>query len=320
MWTFLPILKSTIWGGKTLAPLKNIDGDAGSIGESWEISAVEGSESIVSCGPDKGLSLPRLIEKYGERLVGKKNFKKYGTKFPLLIKFIDAAQDLSVQVHPGDELARRLGHLNGKTEMWYVVGAKRGARLALGFNRPVEHEEFNGLVASGEIEDALRYIPIASGDAFMIPSGTVHSIGKGAFLVEIQQSSDDTFRIYDYHRKDAQGRERELHLDLAGEALNFNFTDGKAQKYQPVENIPVCVASCPFFTVNVLHLDMDVIRDYRELDSFSILIATEGSATIGCGDEKIRLKKGFSVLIPASAKGVSISPDGKFSCLETYIR
>lgn len=321
MWTFLPILKSTIWGGESIAPFKGIETEQKNIGESWEISGVKGDESVVAEGSDKGMTLPALIEKYGENLLGKKNFGKFGNRFPLLIKIIDAAQDLSVQVHPDDEMARRHGQENGKTEMWYVLKSNPGARLALGFNREVDRKEFRPLVESGEIENVLRFIPVKKGEAFFIPGRTVHAIGKGMMVAEIQQTSDVTYRLYDYRRKGPDGKERQLHIDLAEEASDLDFTDGRPQDYKPLNNIPVCLASTPYFTTNVMHLDMEVMRDYREYDTFVILIATEGSATVECGDEKAEISAGHSLLIPASASGVTLSPNGKrFSCLETYIK
>lgn len=320
MWTFTPILKSTIWGGSRIAPFKGIDTQMSAIGESWEVSGVPGSESVVAEGPDAGLTLPQLIDKYGLDLLGKKNFSRFGHRFPLLIKFIDAAADLSVQVHPDDEMARRHGSPNGKTEMWYMIDAAPGARLALGFNRPVDPATLRPLLDSGDIESLLRYIPVKAGDAFLIPAGTVHAIGPGCLIAEIQQTSDDTYRLYDYRRRDAAGNLRPLHIDLAMEATDFNYTQGAPQHYTPVRDIPVCLASTPYFTTNVLHLDMEVMRDYREMDSFVILIAVRGKATVACGESKATLPAGRSLLIPASAKGVVITPEGDFSALETYIR
>lgn len=320
MWSFRPILKDTIWGGSDLAPFKGLSSPRPGLGESWEISGVEGSESVVADGPDEGLTLSALIGRYGVELMGKLNYKKYGDRFPLLIKFIDAAADLSVQVHPDDEMARSLGHNNGKTEMWYVVKAKKGARLALGFNREIAPDEFAGLIRSGEIEDALRFIPVEKGEAFLIPARVVHAIGKGIMVAEIQQTSDDTFRLYDYRRKDAEGKERTLHIELGTKASDLSFTGGKPQDYKPIRDIPVNLATTPYFTTNVLHLDMEVMRDYREFDTFVILIATEGKATVACGDETRELCAGHTLLLPASASGITITPQKKFSCLETYIR
>ena len=194
MWTFNPIFKTIIWGGEKIAPFKGIKTDQTSIGESWEISGVEGSESVVTDGPDAGLTLTQLLKRYGAKLLGEKNYQKYGDTFPLLIKFIDACQDLSVQVHPTDELARERGAKFGKTEMWYVLGAEKDARLANGFNRKVDPAEYENLVETGEIMNVLNFNEIKPGDTFFIPAGRVHAIGKGAFVAEIQETASTTDR------------------------------------------------------------------------------------------------------------------------------
>lgn len=320
MWTFNDIFKQTIWGGNRIPQFKGVKTDLTGIGESWEISGVKGSESVVANGPDAGLTLSELIAKYGEDLMGKKNMTRFGDNFPLLIKLIDAEADLSVQVHPDDELARKRGSEFGKTEMWYVVGASKGAKLANGFNTPVDPADYQRLVSTGEIENVLRFCPIAPGDVYFIPAGRVHAIGKGSFVAEILETSDITYRLYDYRRKDAQGHERQLHTEEAFEAVDFNDTKGEKVDYIAKENIPVNVVTSPFFTTNVLTLDTELMRDYSEWDTFVILIATEGEALVKCGDEEITLKAGHSVLIPASAKNVSIIPHKNFTALETYVK
>lgn len=320
MWTFDPIFKSTIWGGERIAPFKHVATEQRQIGESWELSGVEGSESVVAEWPDKGLTLSELIRKYGASLMGERNLRKFGDTFPLLIKFIDARDDLSIQVHPDDEMANRLGKPFGKTEMWYVLDAAKGARLANGFKEPVEPAEYAGLVESGKIIDELRFDPIKRGDVFFIPAGRVHAIGKGAFIAEIQQTSDITYRIYDYHRKDSQGRERELHTELARQAINFNDCDGRAVRYTERPDIPVNVVTSPFFTTNVLEIDHEVMRDYSEWDTFVVLIATGGEATLECAGQRLDIRKGTTVLIPASANSLTIIPKNTFNALETYIK
>lgn len=319
MWTFLPILKTTIWGGDRIAPFKNIETDESNIGESWEISGVAGSESVVADGPDKGLTLSQLVGKYGADLMGKRNYEKFADSFPLLIKFIDARQDLSVQVHPDDEMAQSLGHKNGKTEMWYVIGADKDSVLALGFKEPVNPADYQDLISSGDIENKLRFIPIRPKEAFFVPAGAVHAICKGAFVAEIQQTSDDTFRLYDYHRKDSNGNERPLHSELAFKALDFNYTGGAPIVCDPEPDVPFSVVKSPYFTTNLLELDHETERDYTDLDSFIIIIATSGKATISCGEDSVILKEGHTVLIPASEKKIIFNPDDRFSCLETFI-
>lgn len=319
MWIFNPILKQTIWGGERIAPYKRIESDLTNIGESWELSGVEGNESVVAEGADKGMTLPALIDKYGAALMGRHNFQKFGNRFPLLIKFIDAREDLSVQVHPDDVMAQRYGQPNGKTEMWFVLKAEDGARLANGFRKPVNPESYESLVESGEIEKELNFVAITPGETYFIPAGRVHAIGAGAFVAEIQQTSDATYRLYDYHRKDAAGNERELHTALAKEALNFNDTDGDPIKFEAVENVPVNLVRSPYFTTNVLNLDAPVTRDYSENDSFTVLIITEGEAELRSGDETLKVHQGQTVLLPASAPRVAITPAPSVSLLETYI-
>lgn len=319
MWTFKPILKPTIWGGDRIAKFKKIHTPFKNIGESWEISGVEGSESVVAEGPDKGVTLSALIDRYGPELVGQKNYAKYGDRFPLLVKFIDASQNLSVQVHPGDEMAQRHGMPNGKNEMWYVLHADRGATLVDGFTHPLSRSQYEKYVKAGNIEQALNYIPISEGDVFYIPAGRVHAIGKGAFVAEIQQTSDATYRIYDYHRVGDDGRERKLHIEEAKEAVDFDGNRGGAVEYLPVMNLPVNIVKSSYFTTNVLNADRELMRDYSEKDSFVVIIATSGKATLTTGDESMEIEAGMSVLIPAKAKSLVITPHGVFSALETYI-
>lgn len=319
MWTFTPILKTTIWGGERIIPFKGLSTSLSEVGESWEISDVPGSESIVNGGPDDGLSLTALIKRHGASLLGKRNYSKFGDTFPLLIKFIDAAADLSVQVHPDDALAKERGYANGKNEMWYVVSATENARIANGFNRTVDPVELDNLLEQDGIENVLNFMNISPGEVYIIPAGRVHAIGAGAFLIEIQQTSDLTYRLYDYHRKGHDGKERELHVTLAKDAINYADTEGHAVEYINRRNIPVNVAKYPFFTTNILEADTEFIRDYAESDTFVILIAAEGEADITCGNETIRLRKGNTVLIPASASGITIAPQHNIKLIETYI-
>ncbi len=319
MWKFTPILKSTIWGGERIAPYKGIRTDLHNVGESWELSGVDGDVSVVSGGPDAGLTLPELIDRHGASLMGHRNYEKFGNRFPLLIKFIDAREDLSVQVHPDDIMARKYGMTNGKTEMWFVLEAADGARLANGFRDPIDPAGYEDLVESGGIEDVLNFVKIRPGDTYFIPAGRVHAIGKGAFVAEIQQTSDATYRLYDYRRKDKNGKERELHTALAKEAVNFNDTDGNPMDYKATENVPVNLVRCPFFTTNLLTADHELMRDYRENDSFVVLIITAGEAEIRSEQGAMNVRQGETVLVPASAKGVSVIPRDSVSILETYV-
>lgn len=320
MWIFKPILKSVIWGGDKIADFKGIETDRHDIGESWEISGVDGNESVVAEGKDAGMTITELVKRDGASLLGSRNFMKYGDSFPLLIKFIDAKDDLSVQVHPDDALANARGAKFGKTEMWYVVDAEQGARLANGFKEEVNPEDYERLVESGEIAEVLNFNDIKKGDAFFIPAGRVHAIGKGSFIAEIQQTSDITYRIFDYKRKDKDGNERQLHTAEAFDAINFKDTDGNAVAYEMHPDLPVNLVTSPFFTTNVWNIDHEVIRDYSEWDTFVILICVGGSAEIFDGDVTLMVSKGMSVLIPASCRSVTIMPYGHFEALETYIK
>ncbi|MBD5358420.1 MAG: mannose-6-phosphate isomerase [Bacteroides sp.] len=320
MWTFNPIFKPVVWGGNKISAYKGIETNLDNIGESWELSGVTGSESVVSDGPDKGMTITELIRRDGISLLGKKNHQKFGDTFPLLIKFIDANADLSVQVHPSDELAQKRGIKYGKTEMWYVVEADHGARLANGFNRPIDDSEYVHLIETGEIMEVLNFNNVKQGDVFYIPAGRVHAIGTGCFIVEIQQTSDTTYRLYDYHRKDKDGNERQLHTEEAFDAINFNDTEGKALEYTLRRDLPVNLVASPFFTTNVYQIDHEVMRDYSEWDTFVVIICIWGAATVTASGESVHIKTGQTILIPASCKSVIVSPEGVFEALETFIK
>ncbi len=327
MWKFHPILKETIWGGSRIAPFKGLADSGKAIGESWELSGVSGSESVVSEGPEAGMTLSSLLDKFGDAILGERNYKKYGNRFPLLIKFIDARHDLSVQVHPDDETAHRHGLENGKTEMWYVMDGHPGATIANGFSKSIHPADYENLVTSGEIEAVLNYVPVKPGDVFLIPGGRVHAICAGVFVAEIQQTSDATYRIYDYRRKDASGNERELHIELAREALSFEPITGAPIKYHDREDIPVNLIKTPYFSANVLNFSEEVMRDYSELDSFVALVVMEGSGRLHCGADRVsdvptemEVKQGDTVLVSASANGLTIIPgDDGLKMLETYV-
>ncbi|MDE6392327.1 MAG: class I mannose-6-phosphate isomerase [Muribaculaceae bacterium] len=320
MWKFAPILKTTIWGGNNIIPLKHMEAAISEVGESWEISSVPGSVSVVESGPDEGLTLNELIDRYGSDLMGERNYKKFDNSFPLLVKIIDAADNLSVQVHPDDSTAAGLGYPNGKTEMWYVLNAGKDARIANGFTRPVDPEEYESLVESGRIEEILKYINIKAGEVYYIPAGRVHAICKNCTMVEVQQTSDATFRIYDYHRKDKDGNERELHTALARQAINFADIEGESVDYTLRPNFPVNVIRSPFFSINILEADTGLMRDYSESDTFVVITALDGETEIICGGKTETLTAGLSVLIPASATGIAIEPHKRVRLLEAYIK
>jgi len=317
---FEPILKQTLWGGDKIISFKHLNDELTEVGESWELSGVENNESVVANGPDKGLSLVEMVAKYREELVGEANYVRFGNKFPLLIKFIDAKQDLSIQVHPSDDLAKKRHNSMGKTEMWYVVGADKGAKLRSGFSEEITPKEYKDRVYNNTITDVLQEYEIHPGDVFFLPAGRVHSIGAGAFVAEIQQTSDITYRIYDFNRKDADGKMRELHTDLAREAIDFEVVDDYRTNYEALENEPVELVACPYFTTSLYDMTEKISCDYSELDSFVIFICIEGSCEI-IDDQKneITLSAGETILFPASTQEVSITPTDAVKLLETYV-
>ena len=317
---FEPILKQTLWGGDKIISFKQLNDTRTEVGESWEISAVEGSESIVAEGPDKGMTLTEVLSKYREELLGEANYARFGVKFPLLVKFIDARQDLSIQVHPSDELAKKRHNSMGKTEMWYVIGADKGAKLRSGFSEQITPKEYKDRVYNNTITEVLQEYDIQPGDVFFLPAGRVHSIGAGAFIAEIQQTSDVTYRIYDFDRKDAKGNARELHTDLAREAINFEVLDDYRTQYDVVENEPIELVACPYFTTSLYDMTEEITCDYSELDSFVIFVCVEGSCTLYDNEKnEVSLKAGETVLMPASIQEVTIVPNGKVKLLETYV-
>ena len=317
---FNPLLKQTIWGGSQITELKKLDNAPERIGESWEISGVQGDETPVCCGTDAGLTLPQLIEKYGADLVGKENFRRYGTTFPLLIKFISAAQDLSIQVHPDDVMAQRMGHPYGKTEMWFITATEAGASLISGFSHPFSAEEYVASLADGTFLTHLQKHDTKPGQCFYNPAGRIHSIGAGNFLVEIQQSSNDTFRVYDFDRRDANGNPRELHVEQAKEALNYNDTEAAPICYKPQLNSAVELVHCQQFTTNLYEANKPITADFSGIDSFVIFICFEGKADF-TDDEgnTFTLQAGQSVLLPATMQKLDIVPQKNFRALETHV-
>ena len=318
---FEPILKQTLWGGDKIIPFKHLNDTLANVGESWEVSAVEGSESIVANGADKGLTLPDMVRKYKEDLVGEANYARFGNKFPLLIKFIDAKLDLSIQVHPGDELAKKRHNSFGKNEMWYVIAADQGAKLISGFAEQITPKEYKERVYNGTFADVLQTCAIKPGDVFYVPAGRVHGIGAGAFVAEIQQTSDITYRIYDFNRKDANGKTRELHTSQALDAINYEVLDDYRTKYEPLKDEPVELVACPYFTTSVYDMSEQISCDYSELDSFVIFICIEGSCLMTDNEgNEVRLGAGETVLLPATTQELTIVPqEGNVKLLETYV-
>ncbi|MBD9147997.1 MAG: mannose-6-phosphate isomerase [Bacteroides stercoris] len=319
---FEPILKQTLWGGDKIIPFKHLNETLPNVSESWEVSAVEGSESVVANGADKGYTLPEMVRKYKEELVGEANYARFGNKFPLLIKFIDAKLDLSIQVHPGDELAKKRHNSFGKNEMWYVIAADKGAKLISGFAEEITPKEYKDRVHNGTFAEVLQTCAIEPGDVFYVPAGRVHGIGAGAFVAEIQQTSDITYRIFDYNRKDKDGKSRELHTSQAMDAINFSdVQDDFRTEYERVQNEPVEMVASPYFTTSVYDMTEEITCDYSELDSFVIFICVEGSCRLTDDNQnEITLRAGETVLLPAAVQEVTIVPeDQRVKLLETYV-
>ena len=314
---FEPLLKQTLWGGDKIIPFKHLNETLESVGESWEISGVKDNETIVSEGEYKGKSLNQLVRELKGKLVGQENYERFGDEFPLLIKFIDARQDLSIQVHPTDEIAHRQGKTRGKTEMWYALESAPGAQLYNGLKQQITPEQYKQMVENDTITDALARYEVNEGDVFFIPAGRIHAIGAGCFVAEIQQTSDVTYRIYDYKRKDKDGNYRELHTQQASESIDYTVLPNYRTEYDMVKNEGVQIAECPYFTTAVYDLNEPMTLDYSELDSFVVLIAVKGEGTITANGEEMKLAKGDTILLPATTGEVKVSGELKF--LETFV-
>lgn len=310
MLKFEPILKSVLWGGEKIASYKGIATDLHRIGESWELSGLPENCSVVAEGPDRGMRLDALLAREGGRLLGKANYARFGNEFPLLVKFIDAQQDLSIQVHPNDALAAELhGARHGKTEMWYVVSADADARLKVGFRREVSPAEYEAAVANHTIADLLADYRVEEGDLFFLPAGRVHAIGAGSFVLEIQQTSDITYRIYDYGRLGVDGRPRELHTELAKRAIDFTVQDDYRTPYEAVRDRAVPLVRSPYFTAMLFELTAAQTLDLAWLDSFVVAVYTAGAGFLRDDrGERMPLRRGETVLVPASARCLTFEP------------
>lgn len=315
---FTPILKEKIWGGNKLKEIFNKDTTGDQVGESWEISGVKGDVSVVENGPLQGKTLTDLQKEFKGEFVGEKIYQQFGEEFPLLIKFIDAKTELSVQLHPNDEIARRRHNSFGKTEMWYILQADKGAEINVGFKETVTKERYLDYLGAGKITDLLNFEKVEKGDSFFIRTGKVHAIGAGVLLAEIQQTSDITYRIYDWDRVDAQGNSRELHTELALDAIDFERKDDFRLTYEKTANTSNEVASCEYFTTNYLQVTKDLSKDYSQLDSFVIYMCISGGVTVQAGEHAEVLKAGETVLLPATSKEVKISGQ-EAELLEVYI-
>lgn len=309
---FVPYLKSTIWGGEQIAPFKGITTDQHTVGESWEISSVPGFESVtaprgIQDDPDLGLNLTQLIDKYGAALVGEQVYAQFGCQFPLLIKFIDAKQDLSVQVHPDDQLAQQRHGCAGKTEMWYIMQAAEGAKIYAGLNQTITPEQYEQLANAETInghspmQDVIATHDAHAGDIFFLPAGRLHAIGAGNLLAEIQQTSDITYRVYDFGRKDANGNTRELHVQQAKDAIDYTVYPDYRATYNPTQTNAELV-QCPYFKVNRIVVEQQAQIDLHT-NSFVVIICLEGQADVN----GIAMRQGETLLVPADANTLTIN-------------
>ena len=317
---FKTIYKDKIWGGQKIRTVLNKDiGALPNCGETWEISGVKGNISVVSEGSLQGQDMEQILNENKANLVGDKVYSRYGNEFPLLVKFIDANDDLSVQVHPNDALAKTRHGSFGKTEMWYIFQADEDATLNSGFNRPLTKEQYLEYFNHGKLMDILNIEKVQADDVYFLPAGRVHYIGKGCLLAEIQQSSDVTYRIYDFDRKDDKGQTRELHTDQSIDAIDFTYHKVSKTQYTDKVNEVVPLVNCPYFTTNKLHFNEAIRRDFSSLDSFVIYVCMSGELTLDYGTGSTSLKTGEAVLVPATIKKITLKPRGWFKMLESYI-
>ncbi|MDL2223296.1 class I mannose-6-phosphate isomerase [Bacteroidales bacterium OttesenSCG-928-M11] len=314
---FAPIYKQVVWGGNKICRFKRTESLEDCIGESWEISSIPNYVSIVSNGKLKGKTLEELLFEYKERLIGKNSLELFGNGFPLLIKFIDAKKPLSIQVHPNDQLAKERHNSSGKTEMWYVVDAEPEAYIYLGFNQKMTPQLYLESLNKGTFINCLKKYQVQKGDAFFLPAGCVHAIGSGCFIAEIQQPSDITYRIYDYDRKDQQGNLRELHTDLAQNAIDYNANYEKKCNSEGIEK--KSLVRCPYFSTNLITLEKGDSYKVKENESFNIYICVEGYVEISDDSYSIELKQGETILIPAENKQAIIKFQERSKLLEVYI-
>lgn len=306
-YSFRPLLKTVLWGGDRISAFKGVSTDLSHVGESWELSAVPGRESVVEGGPDDGKTLTQLVEDYGAALVGEGCCRRFGTQFPLLVKLIDARQDLSVQVHPGDEMAQRLHGCPGKNEMWYVIDADDRALIGAGLSRTVTPDEFKHMVDVGTVADVVAWHRTHAGDVFYLPAGRIHTIGAGNFVAEIQQTSDITYRVFDYNRRDADGNLRQLHTDLACEAIDYRVSDSYAEQVPAPSPGVAGLVKSPYFTVD--RVVVAGSQELPEVPGFLIVMCIAGEARLSGGGSSCRLRQGQTVLVAAAAPALTAEGD-----------
>ncbi len=313
--TFEPIFKERIWGGTKLHDYFNKPISSEITGESWELSTVPNDVSVINNGILKGKNLNELIDQFPEEILGKEVYSRFGKQFPLLFKYLDAREDLSIQLHPNDELAKARHNSFGKTEMWYVMHADKGARLIIGFKDDTNQVDYLSHLNNKTLLTILNEIPVKKGDVFLLETGTVHAIGGGILLAEIQQTSDITYRVYDWDRVDSNGNGRELHTELALDAINFQTVSAK-KEYTAIENKSISVVDCPYFKTNIIELNGE-ISIHRSKDVFTVLMCTDGNLELCINDEKYVYKAGDTVLIPAVLTSFILK--GKATLLEITV-
>ena len=317
---FHPIYKQLIWGGEKLRECYGKTDAPEKTGESWEISHVEDNISLVSNGFLEGKSLEEIIQIYKGELVGHRIFERFGTRFPLLTKFIHSNDDLSIQVHPGDEYAEEHHGENGKTEMWYILDSEKDARLIVGFNQDIDRDILLEKLNDGSLKEVLHFEKVKEGDVIFLPEGRIHALGPGIVLAEIQQTSDMTYRIYDWDRVGQDGKPRELHIEHALNVLDYKAHASYKISYHSELNAPVNLVECPYFSTRLIHIDKKLDRDYATLDSFVIYMCLDGDLDIRyAGESRTRLSRGDTILIPAVFKDLSLIPNQDSSLLEIYL-
>ncbi len=307
---FEPILKERLWGGTKLKEVLGKPSKNDITGESWELSTVKGDVSVVANGKHTGKSLQDLIDINAEALLGKSVVERFGKEFPILIKFIDAKQDLSIQLHPNDELAKERHDSFGKTEMWYIMDADKDANLIVGFNKDVSKKEYSESLKNDTLLDLLNYEQVKEGDTFFINTGKIHAIGAGVLLAEIQQTSDVTYRVFDFNRKDKNGNLRELHTDLALDAIDFEHKDDFKVVYPQNKDRPNDMVDCPYFKTNFIHLTKDMNQDISQRDSFIIYMCVAGKCIVENEFGAVSLQKGETTLVAANSKTIHIKSSG----------
>ena len=318
---FKPIFKDKIWGGKKIKTELGLDyGDLPNCGEVWVLSGVKGNESIVSNGFLEENELNELVEVYMGDLVGEKVYETFGNEFPLLIKFIDANDWLSIQVHPDDELARKRKSGSGKTEMWYTLGADKDTQLISGFNRDMDEATYLKHFEEGTLKEIMNFENVEKDDVFFIPAGRVHAIGPGMLLAEIQQTSDTTYRIYDWDRIGVDGLPRELHTEDALEAIDYTKYNKYKTDYKVTPNEQSKLVRCDKFTTNILEFDRPISRDIETLDSFVIFISIEGESILVWDEGEVKIGKGEAILVPAYISQINLVPKTTTRLLEVFIQ